>query len=163
MKKIITVLLCATILFGLGGCGNDSDPVTATSDKIIEEIRNSESIKDVGTKLEAEKPNINGDKTEIIYKATSGTELHLAIKEDGTFIGMQVIGDITDESSDFIALCASVTNIKDLNIDSDTYSKLGDIIKNQKDSETVGDLTAGCSLNGNTVKYYVMLTKYINQ
>lgn len=161
MKRFLIACLFTAMMLGLGACGKDSDPVAEASDKIIEEIRTSESVKDVGTELEAEKPNINGDRTEIIYKAKSGTELHLAIKADGTFVGMQVIGDITDESDDFIALCASVTNIKDFNIDSNTYNKLGDVIKNRKENEKIGNLTAGCSLNGTKAKYHVMFTEYV--
>lgn len=169
MKNLVKMMMCILLILGISGCSSDgkddsTDPVVTTSDRIIEEIRNSVSVKEVGVELEAELPKTNDDTTIIIYKAKkSNCELQLAINKDGKFIGAQVIGNVNDLSDEFAALVSGITNISDLNIDSELYSKIGDVIKSQKEMEVIGDLTVGISTNGATVTFSIMLNENLQK
>ncbi len=165
MKKIFSVMLCGVMFFGLIGCdGKESSPVTETSDRVIEEVKNSPSFEDVAVELEAEKPEITDKANIIIYKAKkSGSELHIAINEDGKLMGVQVIGDITDTSDEFIALVSAVSYISEFEIDSDTYSKIGEVISSQKEEEEIGNLIVGITVDGTTAKFSIALKDFADE
>lgn len=167
MKKIGLLFTCMFLMWGITGCSGKSDstdPVIETSDRVIDEVRNSTSVTEVGVELEAELPQTTDKVTIINYKAIkSGSELQLSIKEDGSLTGVQVTGDMTDDSDEFVALVSGVTNISEFNIDSELYSKIGDVLKSQKESEDIGDLTVGITTSGNTAKFFILLNKYIEE
>lgn len=165
MKKFISIIICAFVMFGTAGCGEkESSPVTETSDRIIEELKNTPSFEDVDIELEAEKPEITDKANIIIYKAKkSGTELSIAITEDGKLMGVQVKGNINDETLECPALVSAVSNLSEFNVEQDIYNKLGEVIKEQKEKEEIGNLIAGITVQDTTVKYFIFLKEYAEE
>ena len=176
MKKILSLLLILGLCVGLVGCSNGDDSketsqgetetnetvdrIGLTKAKAMLGVESAESMQEVGVVLEEEAPQTTDKVTVINYKAKkSGSKLQLSIKSDGSLTGAQVTGDTTDESEEFIALVSAITGISDFNIDSELYSKIGEVIKNKKEKEVIGDLTVGITTSGTTVKFFIYLNK----
>lgn len=175
MKKVFSLLLILGLCMGLVGCksGNDKkntsqdetktnetvNPVDSTKSRIIDEIKNAEGVQEVGVELEEKTHERSQDKNLLIYAAKkSNCELQIEIKDDGTLTGAQVTGDISGENgNEFIALVSGIAWVSDFKVDSETYSKIGDVLKNQKDREEIGNLTLGVITSGTVAKFYISL------
>lgn len=175
MKKLLSLLLILGLCVGLAGCSNGDDSketsqgetetnetvdrVGLAKSRIFSELEGAEGIIEVGVELEEKSQSKSQDTNLIIYTAKkSKCELQIEIKDDGTFTGAQVTGDISgDNGQEFAALVSGVAWISDFNTDSELYSKIGDVLKNQKDREEIGNLTLGVITSGTVAKFYINL------
>lgn len=176
MKKVLSLFLVFSLSLGMVGCSSSSDDSKETSQddtktnetvdrvgltkaRVMLEVENAEGVQEVGVKLEEKSQEKTQDTNLIIYNAKkSNCELQIEIKDDGTLTGAQVTGDISGENgNEFIALVSGVVWISDFKVDSETYSKIGDVLKNQKDREEIGNLTLGVITSGTVAKFYISL------
>ena len=80
------------------------------------------------------------------------------MKDDGTFTGAQVTGDISgDNGQEFIALVSGVVWISDFNMDSELYHEIGNALKEQKDHVVLDKFTYGVITSGTVAKFYISL------
>lgn len=168
-------MLVLGLCIGLVGCSNGDDSketsqgetetnetvdrIGLTKARVMLEVENAEGVQEVGVQLEEKSQEKSQDTNLIIYTAKkSNCELQIEIKDDGTFTGAQVTGDISgDNGQEFAAIVSGVAWISDFNTDSELYSKIGDVLKNQKDREEIGNLTLGVITSGTVAKFYINL------
>lgn len=175
MKKVLNLLLVLGLCIGLVGCSNEGeskntsqdetktdekvDHFTLTKNRIKFEVETAEGVQEVGVELEEKSQSKTQDTNLIIYAAKkSKCELQIEIKDDGTFTGAQVTGDISgDNGQEFIALVSGVVWISDFNMDSELYHEIGNALKEQKDHVVLDKFTYGVITSGTVAKFYISL------
>ena len=127
MKKVLSLMLVLGLCIGLVGCSNGDDSketsqgetetnetvdrIGLTKARVMLEVENAEGVQEVGVQLEEKSQEKSQDTNLIIYTAKkSNCELQIEIKDDGTFTGAQVTGDISgDNGQEFAAIVSIVS------------------------------------------------------